>query len=79
MQPDDETEVETDDEEAEAVEEATPDIVGADGAKVEPVGAGGRILVWECSVGDFTSRSGAAAVNRHIADVHGKAKGTRKR
>lgn len=48
-------------------------VVGADGATVEPVGSGGKILTWECSIGDFKSHVGEAEVAQHIADVHGDA------
>jgi hypothetical protein len=36
-------------------------------AAVEPVGSGGRVLVWECSLGDFTSH-----VEQEVVDHVGR-------
>jgi hypothetical protein len=54
--------------------EAEEPVVGADGAHVESVGAGGKFYVWECSEGDFVSRVSPDEVEAHIATAHGTAK-----
>jgi putative transposon-encoded protein len=65
--------VETDGEEIEVeveVEVTIEEAVTVTGdATVEPVGSGGKVLVWECSLGDFNARS-EQEVADHINGTH---------